>query len=132
MASYMGNGNDDEGYWDDAAMAQFYPGGVDEYTYTDGEAEGGKGEEVPLQQEGLPVDGEYAEQEDYGGAQESGEQTGTGSSWEHVPEHGTSGNTPPYSADEQWDPWGAAARDQWGSRSSRSSYQQQSYGGTEG
>ena len=124
-------GIDDEGYWDDAALAQFYPGGEGEYRYVDGDYGTVEGEAVPPQQEELPVEGEHAEQDDYGGAQESGDQTG--SSWEHVPEHGTSGDTPPsYSADEwQWqDPWGSTPRGQWSSRSSRP--RQQSYNGNEG
>ena len=65
MTSNMGSGNDDDQFWDDAAMAQFYPGGVDEYTYTDGAAEGGDGEEVPPQQEEIPEqEGGYDEHEE--------------------------------------------------------------------
>ena len=51
MTSNMGSGNDDEGYWDDAAMAQFYPGGEEEHVYADGDYETVEGEAVPQQQE---------------------------------------------------------------------------------
>ena len=76
MTSNMGSGNDDDQFWDDAAMAQFYPGGEGEYPYADGDDGTVEDEAVPPQQEELPVEGEHAEQDEYGGAQESGDQTG--------------------------------------------------------